>query len=150
VYIEPSAEGLQPLWKATQSSLVVRDPRRGRTLKPTMATTTTGRVAVPVVLVENSQCKKILEVRTDGTSTLSGFQRQLAVGLFTAGKLLEDLKYRGNSVSGDSRLDNFASGSSQDPRFTASCSTLPSGDRDTHQMVFVKTSSGRVLTQVHQ
>jgi len=68
-----------------------------------MATMAT--LSVPVALIsKDTQCTKILEVTTDGMSTLSDFQRQLSVGLLRNGKLLEDIRFRGNTLVGDGRL----------------------------------------------
>jgi len=112
-----------------------------------MATTTA--LSVPVALVsEDAQCTRILEVMTDGTSTLSEFQKQLSVGLFKQGKLLGDFRFRGNPLLRDSRLHHFAAADSRRPRFTANFTAITSGR--THQLFFVKTATGKIVSLLYK
>jgi len=109
----------------------------------------TTTLSVPVVLVgENSKITSILEVETDGTSTHSDFQRQLAIGLCKSGKLLGDLRFQGNPLISDSRLHHFAAAKSRSPRFTATFTKARAGSPG--QLLFVKTSTGRIISLIHK
>lgn len=101
-------------------------------------------LSVPVCLVsEEEQCTDIIRVPADGMSTLSQFQRQLAIGLLKGGKLLKGLSFRGNSVNGDGRLHQFAAVNARRPRFAAEYTVIP--PNHTNELFFVKAPTGKML-----
>jgi hypothetical protein len=107
------------------------------------------KVSVPVALVsKDAQCTRILEVSSDGMSTISEFQRQLAVGLLKKGMLVGDVRFRGNPLLGDSRLHHFTAAHSGRPKFTAAYTLFPPGGN--RQLFFVKTATGKIISLEHK
>ena len=99
-------------------------------------------LSIPVTLVGGCArgATSILEVAIDEASSLSDFQRHLAIGLGKSGKLLGEVRFRGNSLLSDNKVLQYAAANSR----------CPSSSTHVQQLLFVKLATGRIVTLVYR